>query len=1406
MDLSARCPEPRKRRIAPDNSGRVLVWVLAVLALVCGALAVAWWMAPEQLRLQVERRGTQALGRAVTLQQVQLSLRPLGVTLQGLSVGPAAGAVAGAGAAPVGPTAPPLLQVQRLAVELDAWSLWRGEPVITRLEVDDPRLQVARSAAGAWSLDDLRQRLQPRADATSSPGTGPVFTVQNVSLKGGRWNLDDQLLQQRHEVAELRLDVPWFSTRAEDAGREVQARLSLRLNGAALNLQAQALPMRPQPSVQARLQVTDLGLAPWWPWLPADLPLQPRGGQLDADLTLAAAQEAGGPWSLALSGTTAVQSLQWVNAAGAPMASWDRLEVGLKEVRPLQQFVQLSEVRLQGAQVHVRRDARGQLEWASSPTSTTSTTLPKAAAPAAGGSPGWKLQAGPVAVEGLQVHWTDQLPRPAVRAGISGLDLHVDQIAWPVQAPSAFQLKARVHPPALGAARSPQPVDIDVSGSASDQSAQLSWRVGALALAPWQPYVATVVRPLLQGTARANGQLDWSAVGQPRLRAAVRSLQVDDFQAQLRATAQPPVAWKSLVVEGLRADLLSRQLGVEQIVWREPAVHLRRGRDGGVGLEGVPSWDGLLSAAAIKPAPASTAASSWSGPKTLTASTATSATSATPAPRASVDSGASEATAGEGTKAAQAAQASKGTTRATAAKVATEGAIKGAAPDWRVELARLRVSGARLEAIDDLVPSDVQPGAPWTLTLRPVVLELDRLAWPPGPASAGVRLALQWPQAGVGGADATPAAEAKLAGSLRLDTPGFKGTVQLERWPLQRFSPQLKHLGLELPVRVTRAELGLDSRFDLSLGARGLETAGEGSIRVADVLVLAPREAAAAAVARNAESGAPAAATPAEQAAAPTATATAVPPATAAAVPTAALTAEAAADELARWNLLQVQGLRWQVAPGQQPRLDVGLVRLSDFFARLQVTEAGRLNLQDVTAPRPDAGPAAATPAKPAGPASVASATAAPTTAGGPGATAAASPAAGTELSGAASRWPLELSVERTELVNGRVDFIDRFIRPNYAADLTELNGFLGRFESGSARMAPVELRGRAARTALLEIRGAVNPIASPLMLDLSARATDLELAPLSPYGGKYVGYTIERGKLSVDLSYRIEADGRLEARNQIILNQLTFGERINSPQATSLPVRLALALLADRNGVIDVNLPISGSINEPKFSFMGLVWKMIGNLLVKVVTAPFAWLAGGDTRDLSLVGFEPGAARLETEAAQTLDRVFQALVDRPSLRMTITGAADPAAEAQALRVAALNERLGALLRRESARAGVLPPAAPTLAALPARDSAAYASLVQRLYDETPLPDKPRSLPLVGARPPLPQMEAMLLAAVPVNENAARELALQRALAVRDALIGRGLAAERLFLAAPQVGAGPDGATKPQARMTITGP
>ena len=1316
--LSQPLREPHTPRRARGGVARAMAWLLGVLALVCMVLVAAWWAAPEQLRRQVELRGAEALGRPVRLQQLELRLVPLRVTLQGLDVGAAAPAVTAAAA-----SAPGLLQVQRLELELDPWSLWRREPEVTRLLVEGLSVHVARSASGVWSVDDLLRRLRPATPSAPEPGPGMVFTLRDLELRGGRLSFEDGQHGQRHEFSQLQLDLPWWSNRPADAQREVQARLSVRVNGAPLNLQVSAWPQRAKPAVQARLEVSGLDLAPLWAWWPSDVPLRPQQGSLEAQISLRAEQATGDAWRWGLSGPVALNSLSLVNAQGSPMASWERLELALQDVRPLDRAVHLAGVRLTGGQVHVRRDRRGQLEWAA--LSEARPPSPDASSPAASG---WDIRSGPVAVEGLQIHWSDQRLQAPVRARVNPLDLRIDQLTWPVRAPSAFELDALIEPPGGRAGGSRQALRLALRGTASDQEARVSWRVGPLALTPWQPYLASVLQPVLQGTARAEGELDWAAGARPKLAARVRSLQVDDFQARVPATSSPPLAWKSLAVQGLQADLRARRVDVGQVTWREPLVQVQRSQDGAVGLVGLPPSE------------------------------------------------------------VRSDRSAEGQARSTRGAVVQE-------PDWRLALGRLQVVAGRVEFSDQQVSSDRHPGTPWSLNLSPVSLEAERLSWPPGPAPAAIRLGVEWPQAAPPGlsqaaAGATeepaPPALARIQGSLWLDTPAFRGTVQLERWPVQRFEPQWAHLGVALPVRLARAELALDSRLDLRLGPEGFETSGEGAIRVADVQVLARPSNLAVPVA-NASAGSPQTSSAGDA-------------------------AEPTADELARWNLLQLEGLRWAVLPGQKPRVQAGLVRLSDFFARLQVTETGRLNLQDVAAPRPGRAaapgalgavqPPAAVMGEPKPPAQASAQTLVPASQQQPDANAA-----------------LEWSVDRTELVNGRVDFIDRFIRPNYAADLTELNGSLGRFESGSAAMAPLELRGRAARTALLEIRGAVNPTASPLMLDLSARATDLELAPLSPYGGKYVGYAIERGKLSVDLSYRIEADGRLEARNQVILNQLTFGERIQSPQATSLPVRLALALLADRNGVIDVNLPISGSINEPQFSLMGLVWKMIGNLLVKVVTAPFAWLAGSGTQDLSAIGFDPGAARLEGSAVQALDQLYRGLSDRPALRMTITGAADLEGEAAALRSAGLQERLAALLRREAARAGpssrpsglsspsdAAGSALPAPVVVPQSGSPAHAALLRRLYAETPMPDKPRNLVGLLTTPPAPQMEAMLLAAVPVNENAVRELALQRALAVRDALIARGLPAERLFLAAPLVALGAGGQAKPEVRMTITGP
>ena len=465
--------------------------------------------------------------------------------------------------------------------------------------------------------------------------------------------------------------------------------------------------------------------------------------------------------------------------------------------------------------------------------------------------------------------------------------------------------------------------------------------------------------------------------------------------------------------------------------------------------------------------------------------------------------------------------------------------------------------------------------------------------------------------------------------------------------------------------------------------------------------------------------------------------------------------AGAGADELLSWQSLELPALQVALSPGKRPRVEVGEARLNDFYAQLMVSEAGRFNLTDLNAAPVAAAPEPAASAVPA-------------------------------TTSASAEFPLDLVVGGVLLKNGRVDFSDHFVRPNYSAALSELSGRMGGFRSGSRETATLDLRGRVAGTAQLEVRGALNPTARPLAMDIQARATDLELAPLSPYAAKYAGYAIERGKLTMDVSYRIGADGRLDASNQIVLNQLTFGERIESPDATKLPVLLAVALLKDRDGVIDLNLPVGGSLNDPDFSIGGIVVKLIGNLLAKAVTAPFALLSGGGSEDLSAVEFQPGSVRLADAAAPVLDKVAKALTDRPSLRLTVTASADPQGEREAMQAVWLDERLAAELHKDKLRAGETldAPGGTATVALPPEERD---RLVRRLYSEAKLPNKPRNLVGLAKDIPVGEMEALLRASHVVSTDNARELALQRGLVVRDALIAKGLPGERLFLAAPKL-------------------
>jgi uncharacterized protein involved in outer membrane biogenesis len=482
-------------------------------------------------------------------------------------------------------------------------------------------------------------------------------------------------------------------------------------------------------------------------------------------------------------------------------------------------------------------------------------------------------------------------------------------------------------------------------------------------------------------------------------------------------------------------------------------------------------------------------------------------------------------------------------------------------------------------------------------------------------------------------------------------------------------------------------------------------------------------------------------------------------------------------ESLLNWKALSLRGLALDLAPGAATQLSVNETVLSDFYARLILSQAGRFNLQDVL--------------KPAAPASVAE------TASAPASAPVAVPVA------AAPELPAVVNFGPVSLLGGRVDFSDRFIQPNYSADLSELSGKLSAFSSkapnGVAQLADLELRGRAQGTAALEVLGKINPLAKPLALDITGKVRDLELPPLSPYSARYAGYGIERGKLSVDVSYLVQPDGKLTADHKIVLNQLKFGDAVPDTKNT-LPVKLAVALLADRHGVIDINLPVSGSLSDPQFRLGPIVFKLIVNLIVKAVTAPFSLLAnvlGGGGEELSAVNFAPGSAALSPEARAGLDKVARALLARPALSMTVVGSASLAHEREATKRA----QLQALVLAEKRRAGVLNGATADQAQALAVSDEDYPALLKAVYKRADFP-KPRNLIGLTKDIPVPEMEALLLANLSVTESAMRALAEQRGVAVRDYLASLKLPMERLFLGAAKAAAD-DAKWQPRAELNL---
>ncbi|MCL9658174.1 DUF748 domain-containing protein [Pseudomonas protegens] len=324
--------------------------------------------------------------------------------------------------------------------------------------------------------------------------------------------------------------------------------------------------------------------------------------------------------------------------------------------------------------------------------------------------------------------------------------------------------------------------------------------------------------------------------------------------------------------------------------------------------------------------------------------------------------------------------------------------------------------------------------------------------------------------------------------------------------------------------------------------------------------------------------------------------------------------------DFVKWKQVVVDGLNYQHGDS----LTISQVNLMQPYARFIINDDRTTNIDDLLIPQP-AGGSSKSSGKPA----------------------------------PSSSKPLGIHIGKIAINDGSANFADLSLTPNFATAVQQLNGHIGTIDSRQAKPAEVDVKGKVDRYAPVTIKGSVNPFDPMAALDIATSFKRVELTTLTPYSGKFAGFRIRKGRLNLDLHYMI-TKGQLKAENKLVVEQLQLGEKVDSPDAVDLPIRLAVALLKDTDGKISIELPISGDLNNPQFSVMPIVWQTLRNLVLRAAQAPFKFIGGlvtgGDSEDLSSVSFAPGSSELSKESESALTTLAKALKERPTLRLEIEG------------------------------------------------------------------------------------------------------------------------------------------------------
>ncbi len=439
--------------------------------------------------------------------------------------------------------------------------------------------------------------------------------------------------------------------------------------------------------------------------------------------------------------------------------------------------------------------------------------------------------------------------------------------------------------------------------------------------------------------------------------------------------------------------------------------------------------------------------------------------------------------------------------------------------------------------------------------------------------------------------------------------------------------------------------------------------------------------------------------------------------------------------DFVKWQQLELDGIDYRHGDA----LSIARVNLLQPYARFMINEDRTTNVDDLLIPQP-----ADKAAKPQ-----------------------AKAAAGNDK-------PLGIRIGQIDINDGSANFADFSLTPNFATAVQQLNGQIGTIDNRQPVPAKVDVKGKVDRYAPVTIKGALNPFNPLASLDIATSFKRVELTTLTPYSGKFAGFRIRKGRLNLDLHYLI-TNGQLKAENKVVVEQLQLGEKVDSPDAVDLPIRLAVALLKDTDGKISIELPVSGDLNNPQFSVMPIVWQTLRNLVLRAAQAPFKFIggliAGGGSEDLGNVAFAPGSSELAPNALGALDKLAAALKERPALRLEIEGTSAQSSDGPLIAEQRLEREYQSTYYKMLQRRGDKVPAQASMLQVPDDDKPA---MLEGIYRTRLKQQPPKEWEQLDTEQRVANMRDAVLKTWAESAVLLRQLGQARASSIKDYLVDKG--------------------------------